>query len=112
MSKQLLFSVTKKDLRVEFYRGSGAGGQKRNKTSNACRITHIESGAVGKAEDERHQAQNKKLAFRRMINTKEFQSWLKVKAAAMAKGFADVDALVDKMMDPMNLKEEYFSPKE
>lgn len=60
MNKQLLFSVTKKDLIVETFRGSGKGGQHRNKNDTVVRITHPESRAVGKSEDERSQLQNKK----------------------------------------------------
>ncbi len=33
-NKQLLFSVTKKDLRIDYYKGTGSGGQKKNKTEN------------------------------------------------------------------------------
>lgn len=58
--------VTKKDLRVDYTKGSGAGGQKRNKTESAVRITHLPTGEVGYAEDERSQTRNKKLAFRRL----------------------------------------------
>lgn len=81
MNKKLLFSITAKDFRFDFYRGSGKGGQHRNKTSSACRATHIESGAVGQAEDERSQHQNKKIAFKRCVETKKFQNWLSVKNA-------------------------------
>lgn len=58
--------VTKKDLRIECIRGSGKGGQNRNKRDTAVRITHILTGLVGYAEDERSQWQNKKLAFQRL----------------------------------------------
>lgn len=58
--------VTKKDLRIDYYRGSGAGGQHRNKTDSACRITHIPTGIVAQCEDQRHQDQNKKIAFQRL----------------------------------------------
>ncbi len=37
-------TVRKDDLKIEFYRGSGPGGQHRNKTSSACRITHKITG--------------------------------------------------------------------
>lgn len=58
--------VTRKDLRIEYFRGSGPGGQHRNKTSSACRITHVPTGISAKAEDERCQHKNKRIAFRRL----------------------------------------------
>jgi len=60
-------TVRKEDLRIDYYRGSGKGGQKRNKTSSACRITHIPTGIYAQAEDERYQNRNKKLAFKRLV---------------------------------------------
>ena len=74
MSQKLLFSVTKKDLRVDYYRGTGKGGQKRNKTENCCRITHVASGAVGKSEEGRSKEHNKHTAFTRMVESACFQS--------------------------------------
>ena len=58
--------VRRSDLRVEYMRGSGAGGQNRNKRDSACRITHVPTGLAVRAEEERSQAQNKALAFRRL----------------------------------------------
>ena len=52
--------------RVDIYRGSGPGGQKRNKTSNAYRITHLESGLSVTASESRSAAENKLYAIRRM----------------------------------------------
>lgn len=59
-------TVTKSDLRIEYYRGSGPGGQHRNKTNSACRITHIPTGISAQAEDNRCQHKNRRLAFRRL----------------------------------------------
>ena len=61
-------NVTKKDLRIDYYRGSGAGGQHKNKTDSACRITHIPTGTVTQCEEQRKQHQNKKVAFMRLVN--------------------------------------------
>ena len=58
--------VTKKDLRIECCRGSGKGGQNRNKRDTAVRITHVPTGLSARAEDQRTQALNKKNAFLRL----------------------------------------------
>jgi protein subunit release factor B len=41
MGKELLFSLTKKDFRIDTFRAGGKGGQKQNKTSSGVRVTHI-----------------------------------------------------------------------
>lgn len=76
--KRLWFSITAKDCEFKAKRGSGNGGQKRNKTSNAIQCWHEPSGAMGEAEDHRSQLQNRQLAFERMVASDEFQSWLKL----------------------------------
>jgi protein subunit release factor A len=76
--KKKLFSVTANDCTWQYYRGSGDGGQKKQKTSSAARCIHEPSGAVGEAQDSRKQSENRKLAFKRMIETKTFQCWLQL----------------------------------
>jgi hypothetical protein len=52
--------------RMDLYRGSGPGGQKRNKTSNAVRLTHLSSGVAVTATESRSLAINKLHALRRL----------------------------------------------
>lgn len=110
MSGELLFSVTRKDFELQFFRAGGKGGQKQNKTSSACRIIHKDSGAVGESRDERSQTQNRKLAFDRLCQGKLFQSWLKVQTAAVLQGYRGIEQKVDEQMKESNLRVEYFNP--
>lgn len=81
MSKELLFSLTAKDFRVDTFRSGGKGGQHQNTTDSGVRITHIESSAVGESREERSQSQNKKKAFERLVKSETFQKWYKIKSA-------------------------------
>ena len=51
------------DVRYEFYKGSGAGGQHRNKTESCVRAVHVPTGIDARAEGERSQHQNKRHAL-------------------------------------------------
>jgi protein subunit release factor B len=113
--KELLFSLTKKDFIIEWYSGTGAGGQHRNKHQNCCRIKHQESGAEATGTETRSRDDNQKSAFKRLVNSEKFQKWLKIKAseelltkAEKEQHQKEIERWVEKQMDPKNLKIEYL----
>jgi protein subunit release factor B len=102
--RELLFSVTLADCDVQTFRAGGKGGQKQNKTESGVRIIHRESGARGEARDSRHQRQNKKEAFRRMVESSTFQAWLKMKTSREDH----LKAEVERELYPNKIKTEVF----
>lgn len=104
MNKQLLFSITANDCKFTPYKGSGAGGQKRNKTSSAIRCEHIASGAIGECEEHRQQSLNKKEAFIKMYNTETFQKWLQLEIKIRSGEIALIEDKVEKMMRQVKIE--------
>ena len=104
MSK-LLFSVTKDDCEWSFTKGSGAGGQARNKTSNAVHCFHRPSGAHGYSESGRSQYTNRQDAFRKMAESKEFKKWHKLEVMRRLGTLTQIEDEVERQM--RNVKIEY-----
>jgi len=102
--REKLFSVTSKDCNFIPYRGSGAGGQKRNKTFSAIRCVHEDSGSVGACEGHREQTLNKREAFKRMTSTDKFKIWLRVETNRATGLLLEIEKKVDREMKTVKIE--------
>lgn len=98
MSKELLFSITASDCEWSYTRGTGKGGQKKNKTSSAVHCMHRPSGAHGYSEASRSQRDNKEDAFRKMAETKEFKDWMRLEIARRSGQLLEIEDAVNREM--------------
>lgn len=104
-NRELLFSVTARDLEWEYFRTGGKGGQAQNKTSNGARVHHRPSGAVGESREERSQLQNRRAALKRMTEHPRFTFWVHERVKELDSG-KTAEQRVDEQMAPENLKVE------
>jgi protein subunit release factor B len=99
---KLIFSVTIHDCEVQTFRSGGPGGQHQNKTSSGVRIIHHPSGARGESREERSQLQNKRSAFRRMVESGVFRMWIGKK---LVEGTSAEEKVAEEMK-PENIRYE------
>jgi len=105
MPREHLFTLSRKDFQMEFFRSGGKGGQNQNKVSSACRIRHPASGAVGECREERDQHKNRKIAFKRLTEHPLFKIWLAKRMYEISHGETS-EQWMERMMDEKNMKVE------
>jgi hypothetical protein len=103
--RKLLFSITKDDFEIQTFCSGGKGGQNQNKVFTGVRIIHRDSGAVGESREERSQLQNKKLAFRKLVDHPKFKFWHTKVVQEIFHG-KTIDEMVDELMDENNIRTE------
>ncbi len=83
-AEEVEFSIDMKDLQIDTFRSSGAGGQHVNKTESAIRITHLPTGTVVECQDERSQHKNRDRAMK-ILRTKLYEAEQEKQNAAIAQ---------------------------
>ena len=83
-AEEVEFSIDPKDLQIDTFRSSGAGGQHVNKTESAIRITHLPTGTVVECQDERSQHKNRDRALK-ILRTKLYEAEQEKQNAAIAQ---------------------------
>lgn len=101
------FRLTAKDFKIEYLRGHGNGGQKKQKTSSACRITHELSGVSKFCQDHREQHRNRESAFIRLTSDPIFKSWCEQRLREIENN-QTIEQWVDEQMQEENLLVEYY----
>jgi protein subunit release factor A len=98
-------TVSKKDFDIQWFSGTGAGGQHRNKHQNCCRLVHRASGVTTTGQGSRSRKQNLSSALHQLAADKRFRAW----CLATVNG---IEERVEEMMRPENIKVKYYTPSE
>ena len=102
MTKELLFSVTKKDLEISYFSGTGGGGQHRNKHQNCVKMYHKNSGARSTGQSSKERKSNLKEAFNNLVKSQKFKMWLNERIYEKTNQI-NIKKEVEDLMSPENL---------
>ena len=111
MKGKLLFSVTKRDMDIDYFSGTGPGGQKRNKTQNCVRIRHRESGAIVTGQSNKSRLANEKEALKNLVSNPKFRLWYARRIHEIISE-ETIEERVDEAMSDENIKIEVFEYNE
>ena len=103
MTREHLFSLTKKDFEIHYFSGTGDGGQHRNKHQNCVRLHHKASGAMVTGQSNKSRKANIREAVENLRNNGKFKLWLSEKIVELDTG-ETIEQRVERMMAPENLK--------
>jgi protein subunit release factor A len=104
MNDKPLFTLTASDFEFQTFCTGGSGGQHRNAKQNGVRCIHRASGARAEHRDGRDQYLNKREAFRKCAETREFQAWHRLEVMRRLGLIREIEQRVDEMMQPKYLK--------
>ena len=109
MANELLFSITKKDLKIDYFSGKGAGGQHRNRHKNCVRLFHKDSNTRVTGQSNKEKRSNIKEALNNLVKHPSFKCWLNIRvyeSDEQKKHNKSIDELVDGMMNFLNIRTE------
>ena len=102
MTRELLFSVTKKDLELSWFSGSGAGGQHRNRHKNCVRLFHPDSGVRVTGQSHKERNSNIREALNNLVKHPKFGLWQLRQVNEIVSG-KSIEKWVDESMSPDNI---------